>query len=122
MKTLLTTLLSALILSACATSTIGSDAVSAADKAKLASIIAARSDEEKARDTSRNPQQTLELFGITSDMAVAEVLPGGGWYTKINYTRLIIPMKPGQCLVFSAKNKSLRERPESPRFLKPSPN
>ncbi len=83
MKTFLTTLLSALILSACATLTISSDMVSAADKAKLASIIAARSDEEKARDTSRNPQQTLEFFGITPDMAVAEVLPGGGWYTKI---------------------------------------
>jgi len=75
-KTFLTTLVFAIILSGCATATIGSEVVTAADKAKMASIIAARTEDDKARDTSRNPQQTLEFFGITSDMAVAEVLPG----------------------------------------------
>lgn len=83
MKKLLTGLLSAVILSGCATATIDREVITASDKAKLSSIIAARSDEEKVRDSSRNPQQTLEFFGITPDMAVAEVLPGGGWYTKI---------------------------------------
>lgn len=83
MKKLLTALLPVVILSGCATATIGNNAISVADKAKLSSIVTARSDEDKARDSARNPLQTLEFFGITSDMAVAEVLPGGGWYSKI---------------------------------------
>ena len=83
MKKFFTSLFFAVILSACATPTIGNNTITAADKAKLTRIVAARSDEDKARDAARNPQQTLEFFGITSDMAVAEVLPGGGWYTKI---------------------------------------
>jgi predicted methyltransferase len=32
---------------------------------------------------SRHPQQTIEFFGLKPGMRVAEVLPGGGWYTKI---------------------------------------
>lgn len=54
-----------------------------ATQASLASIIAARSDEDKSRDLYRNPQQVLEFSGIQPGMTVIEVLPGGGWYTKI---------------------------------------
>jgi len=42
-----------------------------------------RTDEEKARDLSRKPAETLEFFGIEEDMRVLELMPGGGWYTKI---------------------------------------
>ena len=35
------------------------------------------------RDPYRHPLQTLEFFGMRSDMTVVEVLPGGGWYTEI---------------------------------------
>lgn len=35
------------------------------------------------RDKYRNPQQTLEFFGVKPDMTVVEILPGGGWYTSI---------------------------------------
>jgi len=51
--------------------------------ARLASIVNARSDEKKVRDRQRNPQQTLEFFGLKPGMTVAEVLPGAGWYTEI---------------------------------------
>ncbi|MBT8473751.1 MAG: class I SAM-dependent methyltransferase [Marinicaulis sp.] len=42
-----------------------------------------RSDEERARDQFRNPKETLEFFGITADMNVVEIWPGGGWYTQV---------------------------------------
>lgn len=39
--------------------------------------------EDRLRDEFRNPGETLTFFGITSDMAVGEYSPGGGWYTRI---------------------------------------
>ena len=42
-----------------------------------------RSDNNKARDVSRNPKETLEFFGIKEDMTVVEVWPSAGWYTEI---------------------------------------
>ncbi|WP_373187540.1 class I SAM-dependent methyltransferase [Halopseudomonas sp.] len=35
------------------------------------------------RDAHRNPQQTLEFFGIRGDHMVVEIWPGQGWYTEI---------------------------------------
>ncbi len=51
--------------------------------ASLDEILAAQSDEMKARYQYRNPKETLEFFGIEPGMTVVEVLPGGGWYSKI---------------------------------------
>jgi predicted methyltransferase len=42
-----------------------------------------RSEEDKARDADRLPRQTLEFLGLRDDMRVIELVPGGGWYTKI---------------------------------------
>jgi predicted methyltransferase len=42
-----------------------------------------RTAEERARDTERKPRQTLEFFGLTDTMRVVELVPAGGWYTKI---------------------------------------
>jgi len=42
-----------------------------------------RSAEEKERDQERRPRQTLEFFQLRDDMRVVELLPAGGWYTKI---------------------------------------
>ena len=53
------------------------------DSAKLATILAAQPDKAKARYDARNPQATLEFFGIAPGMTVVEALPGGGWYSKI---------------------------------------
>ncbi|MGH8029833.1 MAG: class I SAM-dependent methyltransferase [Arenimonas sp.] len=36
-----------------------------------------------ARDRYRHPAQTLAFFGVTPDMTVLEVWPGGGWYTEL---------------------------------------
>jgi len=54
-----------------------------ANSAKLSAILAAQSDKAKARYEARHPQETLEFFGITPGMTVVDVLPGGGWYSKI---------------------------------------
>ncbi|MCZ6829163.1 MAG: methyltransferase [Gammaproteobacteria bacterium] len=50
-------------------------------KAAMGSDI--RSAEEVARDANRKPIETLDFFGITEDMRVLELFPGGGWYTKL---------------------------------------
>ena len=53
--------------------------------AKIATVIAddLRTADEKARDETRKPAETLAFFGLEKDMAVTELFPGGGWYTKI---------------------------------------
>lgn len=42
-----------------------------------------RSDKNKARNQYRHPIETLDFFGLKSDMSVLEIGPGGGWYTEI---------------------------------------
>lgn len=42
-----------------------------------------RSPENKARDLWRHPVETLEFFGVEPGMKVAEIWPGGGWYTEV---------------------------------------
>ena len=42
-----------------------------------------RTPQERARDRNRQPVQVLDFFGLEPDMTVIEVLPAGGWYTKI---------------------------------------
>ena len=51
----------------------------------IAAAIASplRSEEHRARDAFRHPAETLSFFGITPQMRVVEVWPGGGWYTEI---------------------------------------
>jgi predicted methyltransferase len=53
------------------------------NSARLAEVLAAQSDELKARYPYRHPQETLEFFGIEPGMTVVEVLPGRGWYSPI---------------------------------------
>ena len=52
---------------------------------KLESAMQAdiRSEAEVERDRNRSPVETLEFFGLHDDMKVVELLPGGGWYTKL---------------------------------------
>lgn len=50
----------------------------------LASVLASpHRGDNAARDSARNPQATLEFFGLEPTMTVAELWPGGGWYTEI---------------------------------------
>ncbi len=42
-----------------------------------------RFDTKKVRDQYRHPIETLEFFGLSPNMTVVELTPGGGWYTEI---------------------------------------
>lgn len=42
-----------------------------------------RTEQERVRDDNRAPIETLEFLGLRDDMRVVEIVPGGGWYTKI---------------------------------------
>jgi len=57
------------------------DAVEAKLKTAMAAEI--RTDAEKERDRNRKPIDTLKFFGLRDDMKIAELIPGGGWYTKL---------------------------------------
>lgn len=50
---------------------------------KAVTSNAFRTELDMERDQYRNPAETLDFFGITPDMTLVEVGPGGGWYTKI---------------------------------------
>lgn len=57
----------------------------AATKAKIEAAMKAdiRTDAEVARDKNRKPVETLEFFELRDDMTIVELVPGGGWYTKL---------------------------------------
>jgi predicted methyltransferase len=78
MKTI-PTLLSAALLSACASGTPLSSSP------PLDNFIGAahRTPAYVERDQYRHPKATLEFFGLKSDHTVVEVWPGRGWYTEI---------------------------------------
>ncbi len=42
-----------------------------------------RSAEDRARDQYRHPRETLLFFGLRPNQTVVEILPIGGWYTRI---------------------------------------
>lgn len=53
------------------------------EKVRAAMESDVRSAAEVARDANRKPVETLAFFGLKDDMRVLELLPGGGWYTKL---------------------------------------
>jgi len=57
------------------------DAVEAKLKVAMASDV--RSERELGRDRNRMPVETLRFFGLRDDMRIVELLPGGGWYTRL---------------------------------------
>jgi predicted methyltransferase len=52
-------------------------------KLKAAMEADIRTEAEVDRDRNRKPVETLEFFGLRDDMKIVELLPGGGWYTKL---------------------------------------
>lgn len=69
-----------------AAETVAQDAVQEVTEKEAMTLDAAldmQDDAAKARYQYRNPKETLEYFGIKPGMTVVEVLPGGGWYSKI---------------------------------------
>lgn len=53
--------------------------------AKVEAALAAdtRPQQDVDRDRNRRPLETLKFFGLKDDMTVLELLPGGGWYTRV---------------------------------------
>jgi predicted methyltransferase len=72
-----------LIAVSCAAAQAQTSSAAPAAKDKLTEVLDARSDQLKARDSSRHPRETIDFFGLVPGMKIAEVLPGGGWYTQV---------------------------------------
>lgn len=53
------------------------------DKLKAAIASDSRPQNDTARDSNRQPLETLQFFQLRDDMRVLEMVPGGGWYTRI---------------------------------------
>lgn len=53
------------------------------DKVNAALAAEARPEADRDRDRNRRPLQTLKFFGLEDDMRVLELIPGGGWYTRV---------------------------------------
>lgn len=53
--------------------------------AKVETAVAAESrpEADMARDKNRKALETLNFFGLKDDMTVLELIPGGGWYTRV---------------------------------------
>jgi len=75
------TLIALMLLSANLAYADGVDA--AKEKVSAAMTSDSRTDAEKDRDRNRRPVETLEFFGLEDDMTIVELLPGGGWYSKL---------------------------------------
>lgn len=65
------------------TFTLLSSSVVVADAISEAVNNEHRPADQRLRDEYRHPQQTLRFFDVKPDMAVAEIAPGGGWYSHI---------------------------------------
>lgn len=53
------------------------------DKIMAAMADDIRTEADVERDRNRKPVETLGFLGLKDDMRVLELLPGGGWYTKL---------------------------------------
>jgi predicted methyltransferase len=52
-------------------------------KVEAALSAESRPQMDRDRDRNRQPLDTLNFFGLKDDMRVLELLPGGGWYTRV---------------------------------------
>jgi len=75
--------LSILLLTASASSIAADSFDATAEKIKSALKAEIRTEAETDRDSNRKALQTLEFFEFRDDMKIIELIPGGGWYTKI---------------------------------------
>jgi predicted methyltransferase len=75
------------------------------NSAGLAAAVADnnRPDADKLRDANRKPVQTLEFLGVKPGQQIAEILPGGGYFTRIfskavgpsGHVYALVPERPG---------------------------
>jgi predicted methyltransferase len=52
-------------------------------KVEAALADESRPAEDRMRDSNRRPIDTLKFFGLKDNMRVLELIPGGGWYTRV---------------------------------------
>jgi len=52
-------------------------------KVEAALAAESRPEADRERDRNRRPLETLNFFGMKDDMRVLELIPGGGWYTRV---------------------------------------
>jgi len=64
-------------------SAIADDFSAMEEKIKSAMAAETRPEADVERDRNRRPVDTLEFFGLRDDMRIVELMPGGGWYTRI---------------------------------------
>jgi predicted methyltransferase len=61
----------------------GAEAASVPANIKAAVADSNRPDADKQRDANRKPAETLAFMGVKPGQSVAELLPGGGYFTRI---------------------------------------
>lgn len=77
-------LITAILLSTlCSGAYAASEFEKTAEKIKNAIKAEIRTEKDTDRDRNRKPLQTLKFFGLRDNMKIVELIPGGGWYTKI---------------------------------------
>jgi len=81
------------------------EAHSTAEMLKAAMQAPSRPEKDAQRDRNRKPVETLAFFGLEHDMKVVELIPGGGWYT-----RLIAPVVAENGEYYAALGTSRIER------------
>jgi len=63
---------------------LGAQAANEIDMKVEAALAAdSRPQADRDRDRNRLAAETLNFFGLKDDMRVMELLPGGGWYTRV---------------------------------------
>jgi predicted methyltransferase len=72
-----------LILTCCAPVASASDSATLGEKIEAAMAAESRPQADRDRDRNRRPVETLQFFGLRDDMKVIELMPGGGWYTRL---------------------------------------
>lgn len=73
----------ALLCNVAAADVFADDFLAVEAKLKEAMASDVRTERELERDRNRMPVETLRFFGLRDDMRIVELLPGGGWYTKL---------------------------------------
>lgn len=72
-----------LILMAAASTGMAADFSAVEAKLKAAMAADGRPEKDVVRDANRLPIETLKFFGLRDNMKVVELIPGGGWYTRL---------------------------------------
>ncbi|HEX2790490.1 MAG TPA: hypothetical protein VHN17_08685 [Steroidobacteraceae bacterium] len=78
-----------------------------------------RPDRDRQRDADRKPEQVIAFAGIKPGDQLAELMPGGGYFTRI-FCRVVGPT--GHVYAVSVTPVIKRERPASPEAEQVTPN